>query len=274
MSAAVREIGTPTGTNRSATGVSRTTAAAGDSVSILGVRVHRLTPEEVIDRLMDLTQGGGKHHVVTVNPEFVMVAQRNREFMDVLNRAALSLPDGVGILHASRLFGSPIKERIAGADTVERICAAAAGRGLSVYLLGAADGVAETTAEILSARYPGLRVAGTYSGSPAPAEEEDIRGRVNAASPDFLFVAYGAPGQDLWIARNLERLDVSVAMGVGGTFDFISGRAVRAPEWIRAAGLEWLHRLYREPSRWRRMLALPKFALRCVRHRVLPYPDR
>jgi len=267
MSAAVREIGTATGTERTA-------AVPADSVSILGVRVHRVTPGEAIDRLMDLARGGGKHLVVTVNPEFVMEAQRNREFMEVLNRATLSLPDGVGILYASRLFGTPIGERVAGVDTMERICAAAAGRGLSVYLLGAAEGVAETTAEILAGRYPGLRVAGTYSGSPAAAEEDDICGRVNTASPDFLFVAYGSPAQELWISRNMHRLNVPVAVGVGGTFDFISGRAVRAPEWIRAAGLEWLHRLYREPSRWRRMLALPKFALRCVRHRVVPYPDR
>jgi len=244
------------------------------SVRILGVRIHNLGAGDAVEMLMGLAREGEKHQVVTVNPEFIMEAQTNPEFRDVLNDAELSLPDGVGILYASRLFGSPIRERVTGADTLEQICAAAAPRGLSVFLLGAAEGVADETGRILAARHPGLKVSGTYSGSPDPSDEEEILRRVNAANPHFLFVAYGSPRQELWISRNLHRLNVAIAMGVGGTFDFISGRALRAPRWMRSAGLEWLHRLYREPSRWRRMLALPRFALRCLRHRVVPIPGR
>ena len=126
--------------------------------------------------------------------------------------------------------------------------------------MGAAPGVAEAAGQALQAQHPSLEIAGAYAGSPAASEEEAIVSHIRAARPDFLFVAYGAPRQDLWIARNLGRLGVSLAMGVGGTFDFIAGRARRAPRWMRGAGLEWLHRLAHEPWRWRRMLALPHFA--------------
>jgi N-acetylglucosaminyldiphosphoundecaprenol N-acetyl-beta-D-mannosaminyltransferase len=128
-----------------------------------------------------------------------------------------------------------------------------------LYFLGAAPGVADRVATILQARYPGLVIAGAFPGSPAPAEEDDIVERIRAARSDVLLAAFGAPAQDLWIARNLSRLQVPVAMGVGGSLDFIAGVAKRAPVWIQRIGLEWLYRLIREPWRWRRQLALPRF---------------
>jgi len=234
------------------------------SVSILGVRVDDVTNDETLGFIGTLVRSGRKHQVATINPEFIMEAQRNPEFMKTLNRTSLSFPDGIGVLIASRMFGRPMRERVAGVDIVERLADMSAERGYSLFLLGAAPGIAEKTAEILSARAPGVRIAGTYSGSPSPAEEAEICSTINAVRPDILFVAYGAPKQDLWIARNLSRLDVSVAMGVGGSFDFISGISKRAPAWIRRIGLEWLYRLLNEPTRWRRMLALPQFAASCV----------
>jgi N-acetylglucosaminyldiphosphoundecaprenol N-acetyl-beta-D-mannosaminyltransferase len=153
---------------------------------------------------------------------------------------------------------------------VERAAAAAAQRGLRVFLLGAQPGVAEATSDILCARYPGLIIAGTYAGSPAPAEDDALVALVNKATPDILFVAYGAPQQDLWIARNRERLNTGVAVGVGGAFDFISGRRRRAPRWVQRIGMEWLFRLYKEPWRWRRMLALPRFAWAVLREKYSP----
>jgi N-acetylglucosaminyldiphosphoundecaprenol N-acetyl-beta-D-mannosaminyltransferase len=148
---------------------------------------------------------------------------------------------------------------VAGVDLVEQINARAAQRGWRVYFLGAAPGIAERAAQILSARYPGLRVAGCYAGSPRQKEEDDIVGWVKAAQADVLFVAYGAPRQDLWIARNQARIGVPVALGVGGSFDFITGVARRAPRWLQRLGLEWLHRLIRQPWRLRRQLAIPHF---------------
>jgi len=241
----------------------------GESVDILGVRIHRISYAQTVELVQRMVGSGKSHHVVTVNPEIVMAAHRNAGYRDVLNGATLSIPDGVGILYASSILGSPLRERIAGSDLTESICALSPQHHFSVFLLGAADGVAERTAEILADKYPGIRIRGTFAGSPSPDDEEDIRERINAVNPDFLFVAFGSPAQEFWIARNLAALDVSVAIGIGGTFDFISGRTVRAPQWVRSMGMEWLHRLLREPKRWRRMLVLPRFALKCVSQRVM-----
>lgn len=239
-----------------------------DSVQILGVRVDNVTTEETLRILEDFVAQGGLHQVVTVNPEFVMEAQRNAPFHVVLDEASLALPDGNGLLWASRLLGVPLRERVAGSDTLPLIARLSAERGYRLFFLGAAPGVAEQAAAVLRQENPDLQVVGTYSGSPDPAEEDDLVARVVAASPDFLFVAYGAPRQDLWIRRNLERLQTPVCMGVGGTFDFIAGITPRAPIWVRNWGLEWLHRLIHQPWRWRRMLALPLFLYRVVQQKL------
>ncbi len=234
------------------------------SASILGVRVDDVTNGETIDLLESFIRSGRKHQVATVNPEFIMEAQRNPAFMRTLNNTSLSFPDGIGVIHASRIYGVPFRERVAGVDVVENFAGVAAEKGYTFFFLGAAPGVADRAADILKSRHPGLSIVGTWGGSPSPEEEAGICERINAVRPDVLLVAYGAPRQDLWISRNLGRLSVSVAIGVGGTFDFITGKSVRAPGWMRSLGLEWLHRLVREPSRWRRMLALPRFAVRCA----------
>jgi N-acetylglucosaminyldiphosphoundecaprenol N-acetyl-beta-D-mannosaminyltransferase len=144
----------------------------------------------------------------------------------------------------------------------------AAAKDYRLYFLGAAHGVAEQAAAVLRAKYPALQVVGTYPGSPAPAEDEAIVARVRAARPDALFVAYGAPQQDKWIARNAARLGVPLLMGVGGTFDFIAGTVPRAPRWMRRAGIEWLYRLMLQPWRWKRQVAIWQFAWLTVRGRV------
>lgn len=238
------------------------------ALRFLGIRVHNVSGAEALEILDSFIQERRPHQVVTVNPEFVMESRRLPAFRDVLAGADLSLPDGAGLLLAARIQGARLKERVTGVDMVSRMAAMAAQKGYSLFLLGAAQGVAEETARRLTAANPGLRIVGTHAGAPAPEEEEGIIARVAAANPDVLFVAYGAPRQDLWIARNLARLDVPVVMGIGGAFDFISGRARRAPAWMQRAGLEWLHRLIREPWRWRRMLALPRFVMQVIAERV------
>lgn len=230
-------------------------------VSILGVTVDNVTMAEAIERIVAFAASGAFHHAVTVNPEFIMLARRDANFAQTLAAADLALPDGVGLIWAARRQGAPLRERVAGVDIVDQTAAAAAKDGLRLFLLGAQTGVAEAAGAVLRQRYNGLHVVGAYAGSPAVEEEEAILQRVAAAQPNILFVAYGAPQQDLWIARNRRRLFVGLAMGVGGAFDFIAGRARRAPPWVRRLGLEWLHRLIHEPWRWRRMLALPRFAL-------------
>jgi N-acetylglucosaminyldiphosphoundecaprenol N-acetyl-beta-D-mannosaminyltransferase len=194
-----------------------------------------------------------------VNPEFVVVAHHDPEFRALLNRADLALPDGIGLVWAGRWLGQPLRERVTGSDFVPRFAALAARQGYRPFFLGAAPGVAERAAAKLVQQHPGFRVAGCHAGSPDPAEEDEIVSRVRATRPDVLFVAYGAPAQDYWIARNLARLEVPVAMGVGGTFDFIAGVVPRAPVWMQRLGLEWLFRLVRQPWRWRRQMALVEF---------------
>ncbi len=235
------------------------------AIPILGIPVHAVTMADTLALIEGYMAEPSLHQIATVNPEFVMAAQTDAAFRQVLRAADLCLPDGVGLLYAARRLGRSLPERVPGSELVYRLAERAAVRGWPLFLLGAAPGVADEAAVILTGRYPGLIIAGTYSGSPDPSENDAIVQRVNDSGAAILWVAYGAPKQDKWIARNREALaTVRVAIGVGGSLDFITGRAVRAPQWAQDAGLEWLYRLYKEPWRWRRMLALPRFAIKVL----------
>lgn len=198
--------------------------------------------------------------IVTLNPEMVMAARRDPTLAATIRSADVVTADGIGVVWALQLRGVRTARRLAGVDLLEAFAALAARRGYRVYLLGAAPGVAQAAAECLKARHPGLDVVGTYSGSPRREDERDTLARIRAVQPDAVFVAFGSPAQEAWIARNQAHLGAAVAIGVGGAFDFLAGRVPRAPAPLRRAGLEWLYRLWREPWRWRRMLALPRFA--------------
>lgn len=229
-------------------------------IQILGVRVDDVTYAEAMTQIEFFLNPPGLHHLATVNPEFVVMAQTNPEFMRVLNTTALNVPDGVGLLWAARRMGTPFRERVAGQDLVARICALAVKRGKRIFLLGAREGVAEHAAETMRTQTPGLEIAGCFAGSPAAEQEQAICERINAAHADILFVAYGPPKQELWIARNAPRLpNVSLALGVGGTFDTLAGIVPRAPQWMRDAGFEWTYRLLREPRRIKRQMSIPYF---------------
>jgi N-acetylglucosaminyldiphosphoundecaprenol N-acetyl-beta-D-mannosaminyltransferase len=235
---------------------------------VLGIPIDGATFDSLLKLIAEwITAGDRLHQICTVSPEFVMIAQDDPDFMQVLRAADLCVADGVGLLFAARYLGHPLPERVTGSDGVPLIAERAAREGWKLFLLGAGPGVAEQAAARLVERYPGLQIAGTYAGHPSPDEEEAIAERVNASGADILLVAYGAPRQDLWIARNRARLKVRVAMGVGGTFDFIAGVVPRAPRWMRRVALEWLYRLYRQPHRWRRMLRLPRFVWAVLWHR-------
>jgi N-acetylglucosaminyldiphosphoundecaprenol N-acetyl-beta-D-mannosaminyltransferase len=236
-------------------------------VSILGIPVDDVTYDEALARMAEFIADGRPRQVVTVNPEFIMTAQNDLDFRQILRESHLNLPDGQGLLWAARLLGAPLRERVTGVDTVVRLAELSSQKGYSIFLLGAAEGVAAAAARQLQSRFPELRIAGTYVGSPAPVEEDRAVALIQDTDPDFLFVAYGAPRQEKWIARNLARLNAPVIIGVGGAFDFISGESVRAPVWMQRLGMEWLHRLAHEPWRWRRMLALPRFGLLVLRQR-------
>jgi N-acetylglucosaminyldiphosphoundecaprenol N-acetyl-beta-D-mannosaminyltransferase len=234
-------------------------------ISILSVPVHNVTFAETIAIIESFIQEKMPRQICTVNPEFVMAAQKDKEFRSILQNADLCLPDGIGILWAATWLKSPLRERVTGSDLLPLIAREAAGRGWALFFLGAAAGVADRAAQILRERHPHLKIVGTHTGSPHPADDDESTRLIRQAQPDILFVAYGAPAQDKWIQRNKARVGVPVMMGVGGSFDFISGAAARAPRWIQSVGFEWLHRLIRQPWRWKRMLALPRFVVKVIR---------
>lgn len=247
--------------------------SGGSPITILGLPVHPITYAEWLECIGDwVRKGGGARHVCTLNPEFVMIARRDPNFWNILHRATLCVPDGVGLLWAARRQGTPLPERVTGSDGVPIIAERAAQEGWRLYLLGAGPGIAQRTADILQTRFPGLQIAGIYEGSPAPEDEDAIVERINSSGTHILFVAYGAPEQDKWIARNLPRLKVTMAMGVGGAFDFIAGVVPRAPVWMQRMGIEWLYRLYLQPWRIKRMMRLPRFVLAVLLSKRVAHP--
>lgn len=239
--------------------------SAPTTITILGIPVHAVTMTETLALIEGYMAEPRVHQIATVNPEFIMAAQQDAAFRHVLRTADLCLPDGIGVLFAARRQGQALPERVPGSEMVYRLAERAAACGWSLFLLGAAPGVAEQAAQLLCQRYPGLMIAGTHAGSPDAAENDAIVKRVNDSGAALLYVAYGAPKQDKWIERNRHNLTTArVAIGVGGSLDFVTGRAARAPQWAQDRGLEWLYRLYKEPWRWRRMLALPRFAIKVM----------
>jgi len=239
-----------------------------DSLEILGVRVDCATYADLLARVDAFVASGRPHQIATLNPEMLIAAHDDPAFRRILNACDLNVADGVGLLLAARCLGRPLPGRVTGSDGIYRLTAHCAQQGYRPFFLGAAPGVADAAAVRLATANPGLQVAGAHAGSPRVQDEDDIIPRVRAAAPDLLFVAYGVPAEEKWIARNRERLGVPAMIGVGGAFDFVAGVAQRAPAWMQRLGLEWLHRLVREPWRWRRQLALPRFVALVLRQRI------
>ena len=240
--------------------------------TLLGVRIHQVDFAATLAQIEAWVAPGTPHtscrQICTVNPEFIVDARRDSAFATVLQQADLCVPDGGGVLWAARLQAIDLHERVTGSDGIYHICARAAERGWRVFLLGAAEGVAARAATNLQARYPGLLIAGSYSGNPSAAAWPEIERQLRAAQPEILFVAYGHPQQDFWIHAHRAALPAKVAIGIGGAFDFVAGVTKRAPIWLQRLGLEWLHRLIRQPWRWRRMSKLPRFVLLVLWERV------
>ncbi len=230
-----------------------------DCADIMGVLIDRTPRADVIAQVERFVQSGQPNQIVTINVDFLNIAHKDRSFVALLNAAALAVPDGMPLLWVSRLVGQRLPQRITGTDLLTDCAALAARMGYRMFLLGAAPGVAEAAGRVLEARYPGLQIAGSY----APPEQGDFTAEENArivalvraAQPDMLFVALGTPKQERWIYENLEALGVPLCIGIGGVFNFITGRIPRAPQAMQRVGLEWMFRLLLEPRRlWRRYL--------------------
>lgn len=206
-------------------------------------------------RIESYVEAGGHHLVATVNPEFVMRARKDPEFARILESAALCLADGWGVVWAARRHGCVMPGPVTGVDLIPPLAGICAQRGWRLFLLGAADGVAAELATRLRNEHPGLEV-----GASASAGADQIAGQ----RAQVLLVAFGAPKQEKWIDATGRKTGAPVQIGVGGSFDYLTGRVRRAPAWMRKAGLEWLFRLAVQPWRVRRMLVLPAFAFRVL----------
>ena len=234
-----------------------TAPAAGRArIEIGKVLVDRVDLATAVGRIRGFLADGRAHQVTTVNLDFLRLAERNPLFMETINHAALAVADGMPLVWLSRLKGEPLAERVAGVELVEACCELAAEAGAGVFLLGGAEGIADAAGRAIERRFPGLRVVGSYSpplGDFSAQQDRAMVQLIRDAAPAFLFVALGAPRQDLWISQHLDELNVSVAMGVGCVLDLHAGVRQRAPGWLRAAGMEWAFRLAQEPRRlWRR----------------------
>jgi N-acetylglucosaminyldiphosphoundecaprenol N-acetyl-beta-D-mannosaminyltransferase len=226
-----------------------------NKVNILGVSITNETKEKILEYLMNrIKSPHDKTFIITPNPEMLVYAKNDLAYQDKLNSANVALPDGIGLIAAGRLLGKPFKQRITGVDFINDLCEMSREKPLSIGFLGGRDGVAELAAHRLKLRYPWITVVFV-------AEEWSSEGFVDKKSRDIdlLFVAYGVPKQEEWIFDNLKKLPIKAAMGVGGSFDFLSGKIQRAPKFMRAVGLEWLFRLIIQPWRWKRQLALITF---------------
>ena len=237
-------------------------------VDVLGVGFDRVDLADAAGHILRRLDAGERTFVITANPEFVMLARGDRTLADIARSADLVVPDGSGVVAAARLLGDRLP-RVPGRLLVDALVPHLAQRRSRVFFLGAGAGVAELAAAELRRRAPGFVVAGVHSGSAEPVDDAVSVARIAESGADVLLVAYGMPKQERWIARNLAALAaVRVAIGVGGVFDQLAGVQKVPPAALHAVGLEWLWRLVREPSRWRRQRVLPLFALLVLRRRL------
>ena len=226
-------------------------------INVLGVGFDNVTMGEAVDRGMELLHSPGTHYVVTPNPEIVEICRENLAARQAVNGASLVLADGIGIIKGARILGTPLKARVPGIEFAAGLMARMAEKGLSLYLLGAKPGVAEAAGEKLTAKYPGLRIAGTRDGY--FQEDGPVIEAIRESEADCVFVCLGAPKQELWMARHGEATGAHLLCGLGGSLDVFAGVVERAPKFWSDRGLEWFYRLCKDPRRAGRMMKLPLF---------------
>ena len=235
---------------------------------VLGTEIDAVSLEEAVDRAVEIMASRKGAYAVTPNSEMLLQARKDPVLAAALRRAALSLPDGVGVLLVSRILGCPIRERVCGIDFAWRLFEVMEAEGKSVFLLGAKDGIADRAAERLKRSYPRLQIAGTHSGYFDPGEELALLKQINAVSPDLLLVCLGSPKQELWMERVSSQLSVGLMAGLGGTLDVLAGTVRRAPESWQKCGMEWFFRLLCQPRRIVRVMRIPSLFLTAIRTKI------
>ncbi len=239
-------------------------------ICLMGIPLDNLTLAEAVGEIVQAMEDDRPRRACFVNADCVNLALRHADYRETLRTADLAFADGMGMRLAGIVLGRRVRDNVNGTDLFPRLCEALDGRGKRIFLLGARPGTAERMAAWMAGRYPGIVVAGCRDGYFPPAEEAEVIGQVRRSGSDLLLVAFGAPRQDVWVDQHLPELGVKLAVGVGGLFDFFSGRIPRAPLWLRRLGLEWCYRLYREPRRLgkRYLLGNPVFLARLLRERI------
>jgi len=250
--------------------------ATQDSVKLLGIGISNSTMADLLDWIVDRAQSGNPTHLAFVNADCLNVACQDPEYRSVLDRAQRIVADGIGVRLGCKMKRLALTANLNGTDLFPVMCERLAEEGLSIYLLGAREGVAEAAGEAMKTRFPGLQVAGTCHGYFSDDDEADVIAGINASGADVVLVAMGAPRQELWLASHAEELLPPLRMGVGGLFDFYSGRIQRAPRWVREIGMEWAYRICQEPGRmWRRyVLGNPLFLYRVWREALRDRADQ
>jgi N-acetylglucosaminyldiphosphoundecaprenol N-acetyl-beta-D-mannosaminyltransferase len=228
----------------------------------LGVNVSVMTYDEILDDLRSRISEGKQSTVIAVNPEKVITANKNPLVKKLINESTYQIPDGIGMILASKVKGGALKERVTGVDMMERLLRFAAEEGHGVFFYGAKEEVVSEAKRKLEECFPTLNIAGYENGY--TKDNQALVDKINASGAKLLFVALGSPKQEIWIKENMKHLNVKVFQGVGGSFDVFSGRTKRAPEFYRRFGLEWLYRLMKEPKRIKRQMNLPKFLIRVL----------
>jgi N-acetylglucosaminyldiphosphoundecaprenol N-acetyl-beta-D-mannosaminyltransferase len=241
-----------------------------NSIYLAGVRLDDISLDEVVTTVDEMISTHRPGLIATVNAEFIVAAQTNRDFRQAINTAALALADGSGATILAKLRRTPLMERIPGVDLAERLVEEAAQRGWRLFLLGGERGAAEKAAQVWTSRFPELQLAGINAGSSKPEAASAIVKEIKASQANLVFVAFSFPRQELWVNENLEASGASVGIGLGGTFDYIAGIRPRAPKLWRRMGLEWLYRLMTQPWRYKRMLAIPYLVWLVLRHGSKP----
>ncbi|TVY11786.1 WecB/TagA/CpsF family glycosyltransferase [Paenibacillus cremeus] len=234
--------------------------------NIMGIPVPQLTMRNSVELINKVIEQKPPElfHVVTLNPEIAMACQQDQQLRSILDGAGLLTADGIGIVMVSRLKGNPLPERVTGCDLLLHLLEAGNQKKWSFYFLGADEATSEKASKVIRRTYPNVSVLGRHHGYFYPMEEAQIVEEIGSLQPDVLVVALGAPFAERWIYKHKDQLHARIAIGVGGSLDVIAGKVKRAPELWRKLGVEWLYRLLHQPSRWRRQLILPRFALRAL----------
>jgi len=235
-------------------------------VDVFGVGFDSMTGDEAVTKAVSLMNEHRAAYIVTPNPEIVMSAWENPELMKAVNSADMVLPDGIGVVKAAKLLGTPLKSKLPGIDVATAVIEKMAQENKSVYLFGAKPGVADKAGEELKRRYASLKVCGTHNGY--FKDDEPIIADINDKKPDFLLVCLGSPKQEIWMAKNAPRLDAGIMAGLGGTLDVFAGTVKRAPAVWQRLGLEWLYRCIKEPWRFKRISKLPRFLFKALGCRI------